>query len=179
MEQSRITQDDVLFGYRLQLFDLAALTSVSRACRTFGGGSLDVLRVEAPGRPSRVGDTAPARAPAPADARRLAADDRGTDSELCDCASRVWCAQGRGRARPTEVGRDRRLTKGACKILRRHGLNTRAKRLALVADYARPMSHRANRRPSATSTFTGRARWSASTASPSGACARPTARSGN
>src|SRR5215216_3357980 len=36
MEQSRMTQDDVLFGYRLQLFDLAARTSVSHACRTFG-----------------------------------------------------------------------------------------------------------------------------------------------
>src|SRR3954452_18101871 len=31
-----MTQDDVLFGYRLQLFDLAARTSVSHACRTFG-----------------------------------------------------------------------------------------------------------------------------------------------
>ena len=31
-----MTKDDVLFGYRLQLFDLAARTSVSRACRTFG-----------------------------------------------------------------------------------------------------------------------------------------------
>src|SRR5919106_160070 len=36
MEQSRVTQDDVLFGYRLQLFDLAGRTSVSHACRTFG-----------------------------------------------------------------------------------------------------------------------------------------------
>ena len=31
-----MTQDDVLFGYRLQLFDLAARTNVSHACRTFG-----------------------------------------------------------------------------------------------------------------------------------------------
>ena len=31
-----MTQDDVLFGYRLQLFALAARTSVSHACRTFG-----------------------------------------------------------------------------------------------------------------------------------------------
>ena len=31
-----MTQDDVLFGYRLQLFDLAGRTSVSHACRTFG-----------------------------------------------------------------------------------------------------------------------------------------------
>ena len=31
-----MTQDDVLFGYRLQLFDLAARTRSSHACRTFG-----------------------------------------------------------------------------------------------------------------------------------------------
>ena len=31
-----MTQDDVLFGYRLQLFDLAARTTVSHACRVFG-----------------------------------------------------------------------------------------------------------------------------------------------
>src|SRR3954447_2242961 len=33
---SRMTQDDVLFGYRLQLFDMAARTTVTHACRTFG-----------------------------------------------------------------------------------------------------------------------------------------------
>ncbi|MGH2761676.1 MAG: helix-turn-helix domain-containing protein [Thermoleophilaceae bacterium] len=31
-----MTQDDVLCGYRLQLFDLAGRTTVSHACRTFG-----------------------------------------------------------------------------------------------------------------------------------------------
>ncbi len=31
-----MTQDDVLFGYRLQLFDLAGRVGVSAACRTFG-----------------------------------------------------------------------------------------------------------------------------------------------
>src|SRR5918998_6511221 len=36
MERSRMTQDNVLFGYRLQLFDLAARTTVAHACRTFG-----------------------------------------------------------------------------------------------------------------------------------------------
>src|SRR5215211_5141966 len=36
MERSRMTQDDVLFGYRLRLFDLAARTTVTHACRTFG-----------------------------------------------------------------------------------------------------------------------------------------------
>src|SRR5215218_4487780 len=31
-----MSEDDVLFGYRLQLFDLAGRTSVSEACRVFG-----------------------------------------------------------------------------------------------------------------------------------------------
>jgi hypothetical protein len=31
-----MTKDDVLFGYRLQLFDLAGRTNVSHACRVFG-----------------------------------------------------------------------------------------------------------------------------------------------
>ena len=31
-----MTKDDVLFGYRLQVFDLAGRTSVSHACRVFG-----------------------------------------------------------------------------------------------------------------------------------------------
>jgi hypothetical protein len=30
-----MSEDDVLFGYRLQLFDYAARTSVSEACRVF------------------------------------------------------------------------------------------------------------------------------------------------
>src|SRR5207244_8115581 len=34
--RSRVSQDDVLFGYRLQLFDLAGRIGVSAACRMFG-----------------------------------------------------------------------------------------------------------------------------------------------
>src|SRR5919201_3810726 len=33
---SRMSEDDVLFGYRLRVFDYAARTSVSEACRVFG-----------------------------------------------------------------------------------------------------------------------------------------------
>src|SRR6058998_143325 len=33
---SRMSQDDVLFGYRLQLVDLAGRVGVAAACRTFG-----------------------------------------------------------------------------------------------------------------------------------------------
>src|SRR6266480_2549733 len=34
--RSHMSQDDVLFGYRLQLFDLAGRIGVSAACRSFG-----------------------------------------------------------------------------------------------------------------------------------------------
>src|SRR6266700_5816846 len=34
--RSRVSQDDVLFGYRLQLFDLAGRIGVAAACRNFG-----------------------------------------------------------------------------------------------------------------------------------------------
>jgi hypothetical protein len=32
---SRVSEDDVLFGYRLRVFEYAARTSVSEACRVF------------------------------------------------------------------------------------------------------------------------------------------------
>jgi hypothetical protein len=34
--RSRMTKDDVLFGYRCQVFDLAGRTTVTHACPTFG-----------------------------------------------------------------------------------------------------------------------------------------------
>jgi hypothetical protein len=44
---SRVSHDDVLFGYRLQLFDLAGRTSVGHACRTFGVHSSTCYRWKA------------------------------------------------------------------------------------------------------------------------------------
>src|SRR5438477_8937099 len=35
-ERGRMTNDDVLFGFRLRLFDLARRTTVTHACRVFG-----------------------------------------------------------------------------------------------------------------------------------------------
>jgi transposase InsO family protein len=75
-----MTQDDVLFGYRLQLFALAARTSVVHGCRTVRGAPLDLLRLEAPGRPPRPGDAQAPRAPASADAQP-AASDNGNESK--------------------------------------------------------------------------------------------------
>lgn len=68
---------------------------------------------------------------------------------------------------------------GVWKVLCRHGLNTRAKRLALIAGYAAPYEPPAIPAPSSTSTSTGPARWSGSIASTSVDCAAPTARSGS
>jgi hypothetical protein len=69
---------------------------------------------------------------------------------------------------------------GVWKVLCRHGLNTRAKRLGLIAGY---MPHPTNRRAisgqSSTSTSTGPANWSESTVSMWGAYAAPKARSGS
>ena len=50
-EGSRVSDDDVLFGYRLRLFTLAA--EIGRPCGLPGDGGppLDLLPLEAPGRP--------------------------------------------------------------------------------------------------------------------------------
>ena len=48
-------------------------------------------------------------------------------------------AADRHRARAPALGRARRLANGVWRCLRRHGLNTRAKRLSLVAGYARAL----------------------------------------
>jgi hypothetical protein len=70
----RVTKDDVLFGYRLQLFALAADLGVSQACRLMGVHPLDVLRLEASGRPPRPGDAQATGAPPAADAESALAD---------------------------------------------------------------------------------------------------------
>jgi transposase InsO family protein len=138
MEQSRMTQDDVLFGYRLQLFDLAARTSVSHACRTFGvhrstyyawkrqvdRHGLEMLRPRERRRPQM-----PNALPRMVEERILSfaiahpgLGPRRVASEL---------------ARP-KWGGIIVSPNGVWKVLRRHGLNTRSKRLGLIAGYAAP-----------------------------------------
>jgi transposase-like protein len=51
-----MTQDDVLFGYRLRLFDLAARTTVRGACRTFGVHRSTYYRWRREVEPRRPGD---------------------------------------------------------------------------------------------------------------------------
>jgi transposase InsO family protein len=134
----RVTQDDVLFGYRLQLFAEAARTSVSAACRTFGvhrstyyawkrqvdRHGLELLRPRARRRPRMPNQLA------------KMVEERIVSFSLAH--------PGLG---PRRVSSELRREKwggivvspnGVWKVLCRHGLNTRAKRLGLIAGYAAP-----------------------------------------
>ena len=134
-----MTKDDVLFGYRLQLFALAAEKgNVSEACRLMGvhrstyyawrrqveRQGLEMLRPRERRRP-RMPNQIPAMVEerivafalghAGLGPKRIAAQLRRPEwGALEVCANGVW------------------------KVLCRHGLNTRAKRLALVAGHRAP-----------------------------------------
>jgi transposase len=133
-----VTQDDVLFGYRLQLFALAAQTTVSHACRVFGvhrstyyawkrqvdRHGLEILR--------------------PRERRRPQMPNQLSKMVEERILSFAIAHPGLGPKRVAgELGREKWggivvSPNAVWKVLRRHGLNTRAKRLALVAGYAAP-----------------------------------------
>jgi transposase InsO family protein len=133
-----MSEDDVLFGYRLQLFDHAVRTSVSEACRVFGihrstyyrwkaqvdRHGLEVLRPRErrkPRMPNQLSAMVEERILAFAIAhpglgpRRIASELRREKwGGIVVSGNGVW------------------------RVLVRHGLNTRAKRLSLVAGYRAP-----------------------------------------
>lgn len=133
-----MTNDDRLLGYRLQLFDYATRTSVSEACRTFGvhrstyygwkrrieRHGLEVLRPRERRRPQMPNQLS------------AVVEERIVSFSIAH--------PGLGPRRvATELGRERWggllvSPNGVWRTLRRHGLNTRAKRLALVAGYRAP-----------------------------------------
>jgi transposase InsO family protein len=133
-----MSKDDVLFGYRLQLFDLAGRTSVSHACRTFGihrstyyrwkaqvdRHGLEVLRPRERRRP-RMPNQLPAMVEQRIVAFAIAHPGLGP--------KRVASELGRGKWGGVIVSHN-----GVWRVLRRHGLNTRARRLSLVAGYRAP-----------------------------------------
>jgi transposase InsO family protein len=133
-----MTQDDVLFGYRLQLFDLAARTTVAHACRTFGvhrstyyrwkqsvqRSGLEMLRPRERRRPQMPNQLSPIVE------QRIVAFALGNPGLG---PRRVSAQLARG-----EWGALTVSANGVYKTLVRHGLNTRAKRLALVAGYRAP-----------------------------------------
>jgi transposase len=133
-----MTQDDVLFGYRLQLFDLAARTTVTNACRVFGvhrstyyawksqvdRQGLEMLRPRERRRPQM-----PNGLPKMIEERivsfSLAHPGLGPRRVASELARPKW-------------GGIVVSPNGVWKVLCRHGLNTRAKRLGLIAGYAAP-----------------------------------------
>ncbi len=133
-----MTHDDVLFGYRLQLFALASERGVSEACRLMGvhrstyyrwkpeveRAGLEMLRPRERRRP-RMPNQLSALVEQKIVAFALGHPGLGPRR----IASRL--------ARP-EWGGLIVSANGVYKTLVRHGLNTRAKRLALVAGYRAP-----------------------------------------
>jgi transposase len=127
-----VTQDDVLFGYRLQLFALAAERGVSEACRLMGvhrstyyrwkpeveRAGLEVLRPRERRRP-----VMPNHLSVMVEQRIVAFALGHPGFGPRRIASRL--------GRP-EWGGLLVSPNGVYKTLVRHGLNTRAKRLALV-----------------------------------------------
>jgi len=135
---SRVTHDDVLFGFRLQLFDYAARTTVAEACRVFGvhrstfyvwkrraeRHGLGILRPRerrSPRMPNQLSVLVEQRIVAFA----LGHPGFGPQRIASELARPKWGG--------LEVSKN-----GVWRALKRHGLNTRAKRLALVAGYAAP-----------------------------------------
>jgi transposase InsO family protein len=133
-----MTQDDVLFGYRLQLFDLAARTTVTHACRTFGvhrstyyrwkamveRSGIEMLRPRERRRPQMPNQFSPVIE------QRIVAFALGNPG----LGPRRISAQ----LARAEWGALVISPNGVYKTLVRHGLNTRARRLALVAGYRAP-----------------------------------------
>jgi transposase len=133
-----MTQDDVLFGYRLQLFAEADRTSVAQACRTFGvhrstyyvwrrqveRHGLEILRPRErrrPKMPNQLSKMLEERILAFA----IAHPGLGPKRVAAELRREKW-------------GGIVVSPNGVWKVLCRHGLNTRAKRFALVAGYAAP-----------------------------------------
>ena len=133
-----MTQDDVLFGYRLQLFALAAERGVSQGVPVDGRASLDLLPLEGAGRAVGLEMLRPRERRRPQMPNQL--------SVLVE-QQIVAFALGHPGLGPRRIAS--RLARpqwgglivspnGVYKTLVRHGLNTRAKRLALVAGYRAP-----------------------------------------
>jgi transposase InsO family protein len=142
-----MTQDDVLFGYRVQLFALAGERGVSEACRLMGvhrstyyrwkpeveRAGLEMLRPRERRRPQM-----PNQLSAMVEQRIVAFALGHPGLGPRRIATRL--------GRP-EWGGLAVSPNGVYKTLARHGLNTRAKRLALVAGYRAPFEPPRDREP--------------------------------
>ena len=133
-----MTQDDVLFGYRQQLFAEAARSNVTAACRTFGVHRSTYYAWK------RQVERHGLEALRPRERRRPKMPSQLSTMVEERVVSFSIAHPGLG---PKRVASELRREKwgaivvspnGVWKVLSRHGLNTRAKRFALVAGYAAP-----------------------------------------
>jgi transposase InsO family protein len=133
-----MTKDDVLFGYRQQLFAEAARTSVTAACRTFGVHRSTYYAFK------RQVERHGLEALRPRERRRAKMPNQFSKLVEERIVSFSIAHPGLG---PKRVSSELRRQKwggicvspnGVWKVLCRHGLNTRARRFALVAGYAAP-----------------------------------------
>jgi len=137
-ETGTMLDSDVLFGYRLRLFDHARLVGVSEACRVFGihrstyyrwkhmveRSGLEMLRPRerrTPRMPNQLSPVIEARILAFA----IAHPGLGPRRISATLAQERW-------------GGIRISHTGVWRVLRRHGLSRRVSRLSLVAGYAAP-----------------------------------------
>lgn len=133
-----MTKDDVLFGYRQQLFAEATRTNVTAACRTFGvhRSTYYVWRRQVERHGLEALRPRERRLPKMPNQFSRLIEER--------ILSFAIAHPGLGPKRvAAELGREkwgaiRVSPNGVWKVLARHGLNTRAKRFALVAGYAAP-----------------------------------------
>lgn len=133
-----MTEDDVLFGYRLQLFRLAGEIGPTKACRLMGVHRSTYYRLKGQVEASGLEMLRPRERRRPKMPNQL--------SEMVEQRIVAFCLGHPGLgpkrvatrlARP-EWGGLEVSANGVYKTLVRHGLNTRAKRLALVAGYRAP-----------------------------------------
>jgi transposase InsO family protein len=133
-----MSEDDVLFGYRLRVLDYARRTSVSEACRLFGihRSTYYVWKRRAERHGLEILRPRERRRPRPPNQFSPFVEERI-----------VAFALGHPGFGPRRIASELRRERwggivvshnGVWRCLRRHGLNTRAKRLSLVAGYAAP-----------------------------------------
>jgi transposase InsO family protein len=135
---SRVTEHDVLFGYRLQLFDLAGRTTVAHACRSFGVHRSTYYRWKAQVERHGLEVLRPRERRTPQMPNQLSqlVEERIVAFSLGHPGlgpRRIAAQLGRPEWGGLVVSQN-----GVWKVLRRHGLNTRAKRLSLIAGYRAP-----------------------------------------
>ena len=133
-----MTQDDVLFGYRQQLFAEAARTNVTEACRRFGVHRSTYYAWKRQVERHGLGILRPRERRSPKMPNQLPKmiEERIVSFSIAHPGlgpKRVASELRRARWGGIVVSPN-----GVWKVLGRHGLNTRAKRYALVAGYAAP-----------------------------------------